>query len=416
MASASALPRERRAGSTDRVGAAARGRSHARGARLPLRARPRVRGCRPRVRRDPGRAVRLCPRARRSVRRGAARAQLARPPGVDRRAARALARAGRGAAHARRPGRPRARRPVRDRPRVRRGDAPARRRQRGSQSAGGGARDGALPPALGSDTPVAVAIRTGAPQVVASTENLPDTRLPQPRAPSRGADGGHPHDAVRADDRARADARRAHVRVAEPQRPGSRSDAAVRADRAPRGPRSREQRALPGSARRARAAGGADAPAAARSDHRRDVLAQAAVHQPARAGAARHGRVRALDRRAARGAHPPGARRRVGLRRRDRRDPRRRHARTRVGQRRAGARRRRRDRRGRRHALRPDRAPPARGSPRVPGRGQRGADPDARPAAHALGARGARGAAARRLVHDRHARPRRDPHHGRRAR
>ena len=36
------------------------------------------------------------------------------------------------------------------------------------------------PPALGSDTPVAVAIRTGAPQVVASTENLPDTAYRSP--------------------------------------------------------------------------------------------------------------------------------------------------------------------------------------------------------------------------------------------
>ena len=159
--------------------------------------------------------------------------------------------------------------------------------------------------------------------------------------------------------------------------------AAGRADRAPRRPRARQQLALPGGARRARAARRADAPAAARRDHRRDVVAQAAVHEPARAGAARDGRVRALDRRPARGAHPPRPRRRVDVRRRDRRDPRRRHARPRLAQRRAGARRRRRDRRRRGHALRPDRAPPARGGARVPGRGQRRAHRDARPAAHA---------------------------------
>ncbi len=72
------------------------------------------------------------------------------------------------------------------------------------------------PPALGSDTPVAVAIRTGVPQVVVATEDLPGHGVPQPRAPRGRADGRHPHAAGRADDRARAHDRRAHVRLAEP--------------------------------------------------------------------------------------------------------------------------------------------------------------------------------------------------------
>ena len=125
-------------------------------------------------------------------------------------------------------------------------------------------------------------------------------------------------------------------------------------------------------------------------------------------------RIRALDRGTARRARAPGAGGRVDDGQRDRGHPRRRLARHRLAQRRARARRGRRDRRRRRHPLRPHRAPPARGSARVPGRGQRRAHRDARPAAHAVRARRARGAAARRLVHDRHARPRRDPQRRRR--
>ena len=68
-----ALPRERRPRRADRLGAAARRRSHARRARLPLRARPRLRRRRARVRRDAGRAVRLRARARARVRRRAPR-------------------------------------------------------------------------------------------------------------------------------------------------------------------------------------------------------------------------------------------------------------------------------------------------------------------------------------------------------
>ncbi len=63
----------------------------------------------------------------------------------------------------------------------------------------------------------------------------------------------------------------------------------------------------------------------------------------------------------ARRAHPPRARGRVDVGHRDRRDPRRRHARHRLAERRAGARCARRDRRRRGDALRPHRAPQARG-------------------------------------------------------
>ena len=137
------------------------------------------------------------------------------------------------------------------------------------------------------ETPVAVAIRTSLPQLVPLADELPDIGVPQPEAPRRRADGRHPHHARRTDGRARTDARRAHVRVAEPNAPGSRPVAARRADRTPRRARAREQLALPGGARRARTARRADAPAAARRDHRRDLVAQAAVREPACAGPAR---------------------------------------------------------------------------------------------------------------------------------
>ena len=95
---------------------------------------------------------------------------------------------------------------------------------------------------------------------------------------------------------------------------GRGSAAARRADRAPRRARARQRRALPGGARRARAPGRARAPAAARRDHRRVLVAQAAVHEPARAGAARARRVGALDRGTARRARAPGARAGVDVR------------------------------------------------------------------------------------------------------
>ena len=143
-----------------------------------------------------------------------------------------------------------------------------------------------FPPALGSDTPVAVAIRRAQPQFMGSTEDLPDTayRSPEHRVAVQTSASAR---CSRSDGRSRANARRAHLRLAEPRGARARRLAARPADHAPRGAGARQQRALPGSARRARAAGGAHAAAAARRDHRRDHVAQGAVHEPAGAGAAR---------------------------------------------------------------------------------------------------------------------------------
>ena len=69
-------------------------------------------------------------------------------------------------------------------------------------------------PDLASETPVAVAIRTGVPQVVASTAELPDRAYRNPEHRAGGRAGRHPHDALGADARARPHARRAHLRLA----------------------------------------------------------------------------------------------------------------------------------------------------------------------------------------------------------
>ena len=94
--------------------------------------------------------------------------------------------------------------------------APARGRQRRSRGARGGARAGAVPArsrerdAGGGRDPH----RPAAGRAV--DRGAPGHRLPQPGAPrSRSQRGRHPHHALRADGRARPDARRAHVRLAE---------------------------------------------------------------------------------------------------------------------------------------------------------------------------------------------------------
>ena len=74
------------------------------------------------------------------------------------------------------------------------------------------------PPILTSDTPVAVAIRTGQPQVVAVDRGAARQRLSQCRAPRRRRARRHPHDALDAAARARPDARRSHVRMADARR------------------------------------------------------------------------------------------------------------------------------------------------------------------------------------------------------
>ena len=132
-----ALPGHADVDDADCIGAAAGGRAGARRARLPVRAGPPLHGRRARVRDRARRALRARARTCPPVRR---RATIARGPGharVDRRAPRALAGAGRGAAHARRARRPGDRRPVRRRSRAGRPHRAPCARARGSRAAGG---------------------------------------------------------------------------------------------------------------------------------------------------------------------------------------------------------------------------------------------------------------------------------------
>ena len=232
------------------------GGSYARRARLPLRARPRLRRCRARVRGHARRAVRPRARARPRVRRRATQRAGARPARGDRRAARALARARRRAAHARRARRAGDRRPVRRRPRAR-------------------ATACARLVVVNADPDVQEAARVleqlpaGARQRDAGRGRDPHGRAAArrrrrticPTAPTAAPSTGtrcRPSASARCSPvplrRARAHARRADVRLAaRARRPIPTTTQLADADRAPRRARARQQRALPGGARRARA-------------------------------------------------------------------------------------------------------------------------------------------------------------------